>query len=77
MIDAFEVRRRIMAAIPDAKVEVKDLTGGSDHYAVQVVSPAFEGKSPIARHRMVYAPLQDVLGGALHAMQLTTKTPGE
>ena len=77
MIDADEIRRRILQALPGADVEVNDMTGGGDHYDVVVVVSQFEGRTPIARHRMVYAPLSDVLGGALHALKLETRTPEE
>lgn len=77
MIDAQEIRTRIQEALPGAQVKIADLTGGGDHYQVEVISEAFAGVTPIKRHRMVYAPLKDVLGGALHAMALTTKTPDE
>lgn len=77
MIAPDEIRRRIEEALPGAQVEVNDMTGGGDHYDVVVVSEQFEGKLPIARHRMVYAPLNDVLGGALHALALKTVTPSE
>ncbi|MEO1483808.1 MAG: BolA/IbaG family iron-sulfur metabolism protein [Myxococcota bacterium] len=78
MIDAAEIERRIAEALPDAKVSVSDMTGTRDHYDVTVVSDAFEGVLPVQRHRMVYAPLKDVMGdGALHALKLTTKTTTE
>ena len=77
MIDAAAVRARIESAIPGAQVTVRDMTGGGDHYEVEVVSPAFAGRALVERHRMVYAPLADVLGGALHALALKTKAPGE
>ena len=72
-----EIRERILSALPDSKVTVRDMTGGGDHYEVEVVSAAFDGVSPIQRHRMVYAPLKDILGGALHALALKTSTPEE
>ena len=72
-----DIVQRIEGAIPGAQVRVEDLTGGGDHYQVEVIAEAFAGKSPIQRHRMVYAPLKDVMGGALHALALTTKTPDE
>ena len=77
MIEAGEIERRIKEALPDAEVTVRDMTGGSDHFDVEVVASSFSGKTPIQRHRMVYAPLKDVLGGALHALALHTRTPGE
>ncbi len=77
MIDAAAVRARIEAAIPGAQVSVRDMTGGGDHYEVEVISAAFSGRGLVDRHRMVYAPLADVLGGALHALALKTIAPGE
>ncbi len=77
MIDSETVRERIVAALPDAQVVVQDLTGGGDHYQVSVVSAVFVGVPALKRHRMVYAPLKDVLGGALHALALSTLTPEE
>jgi stress-induced morphogen len=72
-----EIRARIEAALPGSEVTVRDMTGGGDHYEVEVVSEAFAGVSSIQRHRMVYSPLRDVLGGALHALALRTVTPEE
>ena len=77
MITPEEIRNRIQTALPDATVHVRDMTGGGDHYEVEVVSQAFAGVSPIQRHRMVYAPFNDVRGGELHALALRTRTPDE
>ena len=77
MIAADEIQRRIQEALPGAEVEVNDFTGGGDHYEATVIAEQFDGKPMIARHRMVYAPLKDVLGGALHALALNTRTPAE
>lgn len=77
MIEAQEIRKRIETAIPGARVEIRDLTGGADHYEVEVVSEAFAGLLPLQRHRLVYGPLKDVLGGDLHALSLKTRTPDE
>jgi stress-induced morphogen len=41
------------------------------------VSPAFAGKMPLARHRLVYATLGTLMGGAIHALSLKTLTPDE
>ena len=77
MIAPKDIEKRIHEAFPDARVDVLDLTGTQDHYAVRVVSTRFEGVSSIKRHRLVHAPLRDVLGGALHAIELVTRTPAE
>lgn len=49
------------------------------HFAVSIVSDAFKSKMQPARHRMVYALLQDEMArdGGIHALQLSTKTPQE
>jgi len=47
------------------------------HFEATVVCEAFRGKLPLARHRLVYATLGDLMGGAIHALQLKTITPDE
>jgi BolA protein len=51
--------------------------GGETHFRVYIVSPAFEGKSRIDRHRMINAALAAELAGSVHALALTSKTPSE
>ena len=75
MITAEEIESRIKKEIEGAEVTVKDMTGGQDHWDVEVVSAAFDGVSPVNQHRMVYAAFSDVIGGALHALKLKTRTP--
>ena len=65
----------IKAALPDAKIEIKDLAGDGDHYAATVVSSAFAGKTRVQQHQMVYAALKGNMGGVLHALALTTSAP--
>lgn len=78
MLSADDVKQRIAGALPGSQVEVRDLTGGGDHYEVKVVSAAFEGKSMVQQHQLVYAPLKDVLAtGELHALALKTYTPAQ
>lgn len=71
-----EIESLIRAAIPDAIVEIRDLAGDGDHYAATVTSTAFEGKTRVQQHQMVYAALQGRMGGALHALALTTVVSG-
>jgi stress-induced morphogen len=72
---ANEIEKLIKSAIPDAKVEIRDLAGDGDHYAATVVSESFRGKSRVQQHQMVYAALKGSMGGALHALALQTTTP--
>jgi stress-induced morphogen len=62
----------IRAAFPDAEIEMKDLAGDDNHWAASVKSAAFQGKSRVQQHQMVYAALKGNMGGVLHALQLTT-----
>jgi len=75
-MDAAEITRLIKERLPDAEVTIADLRGDGDHYAAQVVSSAFAGKSRVQQHQMVYAALQGRMGTALHALALTTGVPG-
>ena len=68
---------RIRAALPDAQVELEDLTGTADHWKAVVVSAAFAGKSLIQRHRMVMGALAEEMKGPIHALTLDALTPDE
>ena len=72
---AAEIEALILAAIPDARVEITDLRGDGDHYAARVVSESFRGMNRVAQQRAVYAALGGRMGGVLHALQLTTAVP--
>jgi stress-induced morphogen len=68
---------KIRASLPDAQVELKDLTGTADHWEAKIVSAAFAGKSPIQRHRLVNAALADELKGPIHALTMDLRAPDE
>ena len=74
---AAEIERLIKDAFPDAEVEIRDLAGDGDHYAANVVSRAFAGKSRVQQHQMIYAALKGKMGGELHALALQTSAPKE
>ena len=76
MISLKQVEELIKAGIPDAQVQVQDLTGGGDHLQAIVVSSEFEGKSLVKQHQLVYRTLQQALATeAIHALALKTYTP--
>jgi stress-induced morphogen len=62
-------------AFPDAQITLNDLAGDNDHWAAEIVSEAFRGKSRVAQHQLVYAALKGRMGGVLHALALTTRAP--
>ena len=72
---ANDIEDLIKAALPDAKVEIRDLAGDGDHYAANVVSEAFRGKSRVQQHQLVYEALKGNMGGELHALALQTQAP--
>ena len=72
---ASEIERLIKEALPDATITIEDLRGDGDHYAANVISSAFEGKSRVQQHQLVYQALQGRMGGELHALALQTSTP--
>jgi stress-induced morphogen len=74
-MDAREIEQMIKDAIPDAQVTIEDLRGDGDHYAALIVSAAFEGKSRVQQHQMVYQALQGRMGNELHALALQTSVP--
>jgi len=74
-MQAHEIEALIRAAIPDATVEITDLAGDGDHYAARVQAESFRGMNRLAQQRAVYAALGERMGGALHALQLTTAVP--
>jgi len=67
-----DIEAMIREAFPDAEIEMKDLAGDDNHWAATVKSAAFQGKSRVQQHQMVYAALKGNMGGVLHALQLTT-----
>lgn len=69
---AHEIEALVKAAIPDAEVVLTPLAADDDHYKAVVTAAAFKGKSRVQQHQMVYAALQGKMGGALHALMLTT-----
>lgn len=72
---AQDIESMILAAFPDARVEITDLAGDGDHYSARVVSAAFVGMPRVRQHQAVYAALGGRMGGELHALQLTTAVP--
>lgn len=74
-MDAAVIEEMIRQALPGAKVLIEDLRGDGDHYSAMVVSSAFEGKSRVQQHQLVYAALGGRMGGELHALALQTSTP--
>ncbi|HWU75777.1 MAG TPA: BolA/IbaG family iron-sulfur metabolism protein [Rhodanobacter sp.] len=70
---------RIKAMIEDGLAGAQARVEGADgvHFEATVIASQFAGKLPLARHRLVYATLGELMGGAIHALALKTLTPEE
>ena len=76
MVQPDQVKDAIRQVMPDAHVEVEDLTGGGDHLQVTVISSAFSGLTRVRQHQLVYGALrQELASEAIHALALQTSTP--
>ena len=70
-----ELKDRIESALPGARAEIEDLTGGGDHFRAEIVSDRFAGLSRIDQHKLVYEIFGTEIGGPIHALSLKTSTP--
>ncbi|MDG2990743.1 BolA/IbaG family iron-sulfur metabolism protein [Candidatus Synechococcus calcipolaris G9] len=78
MITPEQLTEIIQRGLPNAIVQVQDLTGGGDHYQAVVVSDAFHGKGLVQQHQLVYKTLQGLMASnELHALALKTYTPDQ
>jgi len=50
---------------------------GGGHFSIQITSQAFEGKTPVQRHQMIYEALGDLIKTEIHAISITAKAPNE
>ena len=84
---AEEIRSRLAALDPQA-LELTDNSalhaghagaapGGNTHWRLVIVSPAFSGKNTVARHRMVYDALRELMNRPIHALEIEARAPGE
>ncbi len=81
------MRRQLIASFAPDELDIEDeshrhaghagAAGGAGHFRVRIVAEAFRGKSPVARHRLVYAALGDMLKGDIHALAIEALAPGD
>ena len=76
MAIAFDKLQKILQnSFPDARIELVDLVGDSDHYSVTIIDKIFANKSRVEQHKMVNLALKEILGDELHALQIKTLSP--
>jgi BolA protein len=83
-----DITNKLREAFAPARIDVTDEShlhaghaghdgGGESHFRLHIVSPAFQGKSRIERHRMINATLTAELAGSVHALAISALAPGE
>jgi acid stress-induced BolA-like protein IbaG/YrbA len=70
-----EIEKLIQDGLPGAEVRV--MSDDNTHYAALVVSDAFDGKRPLARHQLIYQCLGKLMGNEIHAMSIRAHTTAE
>lgn len=69
-----DVKGYIAAGLACERIEVE---GDGQHFTATIVSAAFEGRSRVQRHQLVYAALGDRMRAQIHALSMRTLTPAE
>jgi stress-induced morphogen len=77
MVTAAQIEERIKKHIPQAKVKANDMTGGGDHWQVNIEASEFAGLSLVEQHQMVYKALGEWLKSDIHALSMNTSAPKE
>ena len=82
-----QIRARLVAALAPSELAIEDEShrhaghagarDGRGHFRVQIVSAAFRGQLPLARHRAVYAALGELMQSDIHALAIDARAPGE
>lgn len=72
---AADIEKLIRDALPDAIIDIRDLAGDGNHYAANVISETFRGKTRVQQHQLVYNALKGGMGTELHALALQTSAP--
>ncbi len=80
------VRRRLQARFSPLELQVDDesalhaghagAAGGESHFRVRITAEAFRGLAPLARHRLVYETLAELLHEGIHALTIDARAPG-
>ena len=81
------LRERLTRALQPVELDIIDesakhaghagAASGGGHFIVNIVSPAFENKTLIQRHRLVYNAVGDIMHSEIHALSIQAKTPQE
>jgi BolA protein len=82
---AERLRQKLVARFAPLQLSIEDeshhhaghagATGGQSHFRVRIVAEAFRGLSPVARHRLVYSAVDDLLKTDIHALAIVALPP--
>lgn len=72
MVTATQIEQKLKEHMPSAAIKVRDMTGGGDHWQLQIRAGEFKGKTMVEQHRMVYAALGTWMEKEIHALALDT-----
>ncbi len=75
LMEPHQVEELIRQALPQARVEV--FSDDNTHFSARLISAAFEGLRPLARHQLVYRALGERVGREIHALSIEAYTPQE
>lgn len=75
MMDKETIRGLIASGIECRELDVRGDDG--QHFEATIVAQAFEGKSRVQRHQLVYAALGEQMGNAIHSLSFKTLAPSE
>lgn len=73
-MDVEYIKEKIESSIPETKADVK---GDGVHFEAVIISPIFEGKSTLERHKIIYSVLGSDMGEDIHALSMKTLSPKE
>jgi stress-induced morphogen len=74
-MDAAVLKAKLAETFSDGPIKVSDMTGGGDHWQVEIVSTKFAGLTLVEQHQLVYKTLGDWMKREIHALALKTSAP--
>ena len=74
---AFEVENLDIVDESDLHVGHEGAKGGGGHFLLTIISPAFDNKNTLQRHRMIYEALGEMMQKDIHALSINALTPTE
>lgn len=72
-VEESKLKDLLVKAFPDAQIQIEDLAGDGDHYALTIKSVEFQNKNRVQQHKMVYDVLANIMASELHALAIKTE----